>query len=85
MDLDVYSTELLAEEEPRYLRRQKPLEIRRRKFGRKVWRTHLRVITWAAVCLAGAWVAYDFGDFLLTSPEMARYCPGVDIWYRCNC
>lgn len=33
------------------------------------------MITWAAVCLAGAWVAYDFGDFLLTSPQMALVRP----------
>jgi cell division protein FtsQ len=64
-----------VEEEPRYLRRQKPLEIRRRKFGRKVWRTYLRVITWAAVWLAGAWMAYDLGYFLLTSREMALVRP----------
>jgi cell division protein FtsQ len=75
MDLDVYSTELLAEEEPRYLRRQKPLEIKRRKFGRKVWRTYLRMITWAAMCLAGAWIAYDSGYFLLDSREMALVRP----------
>ena len=31
---DVYPLEALADDEPRYLRRQKPLEIRRRKFGR---------------------------------------------------
>jgi cell division protein FtsQ len=33
------------------------------------------VITWAAVCLAGAWMAYDFGYFLLTSREMSLVRP----------
>jgi cell division protein FtsQ len=30
---------------------------------------------WAAVGLAGAWIAYDFGYFLLASPEMALIHP----------
>jgi hypothetical protein len=32
MDANAYPQEVLAEEEPKYLRRQKPVEIRRRKF-----------------------------------------------------
>ena len=32
-DADSYRPELLGEDEPRYLRRQKPVEIRRKKFG----------------------------------------------------
>ncbi|HTW23953.1 MAG TPA: FtsQ-type POTRA domain-containing protein [Candidatus Baltobacteraceae bacterium] len=66
---------MLADEEPKYLRRQKPLEIRRRKFGRKAWQKYLRATMWAAVGLAGAWIAYDFGHFLLASPEMALIHP----------
>ena len=66
---------MLADEEPKYLRRQKPLEIKRRKFGRKAWRTYLRATMWAAVGLAGAWIAYDLGHFLLASPEMALIHP----------
>ena len=31
MDADAYPQELLADEEPKYLRRQKPLEIKRRR------------------------------------------------------
>ena len=63
------------DEEPKYLRRQKPLEIKRRKFGRKAWKTYLRVTLWAAMSAAGAWAAYDFGHFLLTSPETALVHP----------
>jgi len=75
MDAEAYPQEVLADEEPKYLRRQKPLEIKRRKFGRKAWQRYLRVTMWAAVGLAGAWIAYDFGHFLLASPEMALTHP----------
>ncbi|MGH9686229.1 MAG: cell division protein FtsQ/DivIB [Candidatus Acidiferrales bacterium] len=67
---------MLADEEPKYLRRQKPLEIRRRKFGRKAWKTYLRATMWAAVGLAGAWAAFECGQFLLASPAMALIHPG---------
>lgn len=63
------------DEEPKYLRRQKPLEIKRRKFGRKAWKTYLHVTMWAAVGVAGAWAAYDFSHFLLTSPQTALVHP----------
>ncbi len=66
---------MLADEEPKYLRRQKPLEIRRRKFGGKAWKTYLRATMWAAVGLAGAWAAFECGQFLLASPAMALIHP----------
>jgi cell division protein FtsQ len=75
MDADTYPQEVLADEEPKYLRRQKPLEIKRRKFGRKAWKAYLGVTMWAAVGLAGVWAAYDLGHFLLASPEMALVHP----------
>jgi cell division protein FtsQ len=75
MDAEVYPQEVLADEEPKYLRRQKPLEIKRRKFGRKAWQRYLRATMWAAVGLAGTWIAYDLGHFLLASPEMALIHP----------
>ena len=53
IDADAYPQEVLADEEPKYLRRQKPLEIKRRKFGRKAWKTYLRVTAWAAAGIAG--------------------------------
>ena len=46
-----YRPELLADEEPRYLRRQKPLEIRRKKFGGRSWTFYRRVLVWT---IAGA-------------------------------
>lgn len=75
MDADAYPREVLADEEPKYLRRQKPLEIKRRKFGRQAWSLYLRVTVWVAVGLVGAWMAYIFGHFLFASPEMALLHP----------
>src|SRR2546429_7454600 len=36
-DADAYRPELIADDEPRYLRRQKPVEIRRKKFSGRGW------------------------------------------------
>jgi cell division protein FtsQ len=71
MDADAYPQEVLADEEPKYLRRQKPLEIKRRKFGKKAWKTYLRVTFWGVVALAAAATSYALGHYLLASPEMA--------------
>jgi cell division protein FtsQ len=75
MDADVYPQEVLADEEPKYLRRQKPVEIKRRKFGKQAWKTYLRVTMWTAVGIVGAAAAYECGRFLLTSPQMALVHP----------
>jgi cell division protein FtsQ len=75
MDADVYPQEILAEEEPKYLRRQKPLEIKRRKFGRKAWRTYIDVALWGVLALVGCAAAYELGHFLFASPEMALIHP----------
>lgn len=65
----------MADDEPKYLRRQKPVEIKRRKFGRKAWSTYLRVTIWSVVGLAAAAAAYSVGNFLLASPQMALIHP----------
>ncbi|MGA7913958.1 MAG: FtsQ-type POTRA domain-containing protein [Candidatus Acidiferrales bacterium] len=75
MDAEAYPQEVLADEEPKYLRRQKPLEIKRRKFGKKAWKTYLRVMFAAAVAAGGVGVAYMVGHFLLASQEMALIHP----------
>ena len=75
MDAEAYPQEILADEEPKYLRRQKPLEIKRRKFGRKAWKGYLRVSLWAAIGIAGAALAYFTAQFLLHSPAMALLHP----------
>jgi cell division protein FtsQ len=75
MDADAYPQELLADEEPKYLRRQKPLEIKRRKFGRKAWSTYFRVSVWIVGGAAAALASYEAGHFLMFSPEMALIHP----------
>jgi len=75
MDADAYPQEVLADEEPKYLRRQKPLEIKRRKFGRKAWSTYLRAGVWIVAAAAVTYGAFELGRFLLTSPEMALIHP----------
>ncbi|MGA8144483.1 MAG: FtsQ-type POTRA domain-containing protein [Candidatus Acidiferrales bacterium] len=75
MDAEAYPQEVLADEEPKYLRRQKPLEIKRRKFGRKAWMTYLRVSVWIGGAAALAGMAYVIGNFLLHAPAMALVHP----------
>ncbi len=75
MDADAYPQEVLTDEEPKYLRRQKPLEIKRRKFGRKAWNTYLRVAVWIVTATIGSVGAYELGHFLFASPEMALIHP----------
>src|SRR5262249_16214713 len=69
-DAESYRPELLAEDEPRYLRRQKPVEIRRRKFSAKTWPFYRRVMFWTAVGIAGVSVAYVAAYFLLNGRAM---------------
>ena len=71
MDAEAYPREILADEEPKYLRRQKPLEIKRRKFGKKAWKDYARASVWAGVGIAAAGVTYMVGQFLLASQAMA--------------
>lgn len=75
MTADAYPQEVLVEEEPRYLRRQKPLEIKRRKFGARAWRSYLHVAAITGVALAGAAMLYGVGHFLLSAPDMALVHP----------
>jgi cell division protein FtsQ len=74
-DADSYRPELIAEDEPRYLRRQKPVEIRRRKFGGRTWPFYRRVMFWTAISFVGAVVMYIAGDFLLNGRAMLLIKP----------
>ena len=65
-----YRPELLADEEPRYLRRQKPLEIRRKKFGGRSWLFYRRVLVWTIAGAASVTVSVVAGRFLLYSPQL---------------
>ncbi len=66
---EVYSPDVLAEEEPRYLRRQKPVEVRKRKFGKQQRLFYLKVIVGFVAALGGGALLYQAGHFLLYSPQ----------------
>ncbi len=74
-DADSYRPELIAEDEPRYLRRQKPVEIRRKKFTGRGWPFYRRVLVVGAVGVAGVTVAFYGTQFLLYSPSMLLLKP----------
>ncbi|MFI5058091.1 MAG: cell division protein FtsQ/DivIB [Candidatus Acidiferrales bacterium] len=74
-DADSYRPELLAEDEPRYLRRQKPLEIRRKKFGGRTWTFYRRVLLISLVSATGVTAAAVAGRFLLYSPQVLLLKP----------
>jgi len=67
--------DLLMDEEPRYLRRQKPVEIRRKKFSGKTWPFYRRLLVVSAVSICGAAAAVIAGRFLLYSPQMLLLKP----------
>jgi cell division protein FtsQ len=69
-EAEQYRPELVTDEEPRYLRRQKPLEIRRKKFGGRSWPFYRQVAVWSALGLAGLTAAVAGTRFLLYSPQM---------------
>jgi len=74
-DAEAYRPELVENDEPRYLRRQKPVEIRRKKFGGKNlsrYRTIFNVVLISAGCGA---VTYVAGNFLLHSPKVLLLKP----------
>jgi cell division protein FtsQ len=75
MDADAYPPEALVDEEAKYLRRQKPVEIKRRKFGKRAWRTYFRVLVISIAMIAGAGLLYVAGDFLFASPRLALLHP----------
>jgi len=72
---ETYRPELVSDEEPRYLRRQKPVEIRRKKFSGKTWPFYRRVLV--GVMAGGAFVAaLGFSaNYLLYSPQMLLLKP----------
>ncbi|HYA62335.1 MAG TPA: FtsQ-type POTRA domain-containing protein [Candidatus Sulfotelmatobacter sp.] len=70
-----YRPELVAEDEPRYLRRQKPVEIRRKKFSVKSWSIYRRIFVWTLVGAAVATVGIFSARYLLHSPQMLLLKP----------
>ncbi len=67
---EAYHPDILSEQEPRYLRRQKPVEIRRRKFGWRNWQLYRRVLVGGTAVVVGGWLLYESRHFLLYSPRV---------------
>jgi len=68
-DSDTFRPELV-DDEPRYLRRQKPVDVRRKKFGSKGWPFYRRLSLWIVISLA----VVTFGAF---ATRFALYSPQV--------
>jgi len=74
-EADSYRPELIADDEPRYLRRQKPVEIRRKKFSGRGWSFYRRVLVLTLASVAGMTAAVYGTRFLLYSPSMLLLRP----------
>ena len=74
-DADSYRPELVADDEPRYLRRQKPVEIRRKKFSGKSWSFYRRVLVFGAAAAVVFTAAGVSGEFLLYAPKVTLAKP----------
>ena len=70
-----YRPDLLTDEEPKYLRRQKPVEIRRKKLGGKTWPFYRRVFVWTVTGAALITAGYFGARYALYSPEMLLVKP----------
>lgn len=69
-EAEPYRPELVSDDEPRYLRRQKPLEIRRKKFTGKTWPFYRRMLIWTATGAAVIFCGVVTARFFLYSPSM---------------
>jgi len=67
---EAYQRELVAEDEPLYLRRQRPLEIRRRRLGRRSWHLYRRVLVGGTAAVVGGWLLYETVHFFLYSSRV---------------
>jgi cell division protein FtsQ len=70
-----YRPELIGDEEPRYLRRQRPVEIRRKKLSGRGWTFYRRFLVFTATSGAIAAGAYYGTQFVLYSPYMLLLKP----------
>jgi cell division protein FtsQ len=69
-DHEPYRPELVSEDEPRYLRRQKPVEIRRKKFTGKSGSYYRRMFVWTLIGIMAITAAGFAARYLLYSPQM---------------
>src|ERR1700688_3332121 len=67
---DYLPADALAEDEPKYLRRQKPVEIRKRKFSRKAWPLYRRILVGGIAALSVGFALYEAATYLLYSPDV---------------
>jgi cell division protein FtsQ len=74
-ETEAYRPELVESDEPRYLRRQKPVEIRRKKFGGKSATFYRNVFLWILLVAGGLATVYVAADFLLHSPKVRLLSP----------
>jgi cell division protein FtsQ len=72
---EAYRPELVTDEEPKYLRRQKPVEIRRKKLGGRTWPFYRRLLVWTMVGSATATAGYFGVRYALYSPQMLLLQP----------
>jgi cell division protein FtsQ len=72
---DSYRADTVHEDEPRYLRRQKPVEIRRKKFGGKSASFYRRAFVFGVVATGLITAAALASDFLYHSPQVALLRP----------
>jgi cell division protein FtsQ len=70
-----YRPELIADDEPRYLRRQKPVEIRRKKFSGRGWPFYRRLLVLTVAAVVGMAATVYATRFLLYSPAMLLLKP----------
>jgi cell division protein FtsQ len=70
-----YRPELIADEEPRYLRRQKPVDIRRKKFGEKTWSFYWRIFLWVLLAASVAMIAVLGVRYALYSAQVLLVRP----------
>jgi cell division protein FtsQ len=70
-----YHPDAVADDEPRYHRRQRPVEIRRRRIAGRAWRTYLRVSLGVVVVAVLAVVLYQGWRYLMRAPRFALATP----------
>ena len=70
-----YRPDLVTDEEPKYLRRQKPVEIRRKKLGGKTWPFYRRVFVWSVAGAVLTTAGYFGARYALYSPQMLLVKP----------
>ena len=74
-EAEPYRPELVAADEPRYLRRQKPVEIRRKKFGGNSWPFYRRALLWTLAGAGAISVSVVTARFFLYSPTFLLLKP----------